>query len=63
MVGVLLLCVLGVVTLAYLWLSRHYSYWSRHGVVQPSTLPLCGNMLPAILNQSNVGLILDDIYR
>uniref|UniRef100_A0A1B6LYT0 Cytochrome P450 n=1 Tax=Graphocephala atropunctata TaxID=36148 RepID=A0A1B6LYT0_9HEMI len=63
MIGTVVLVLLGILTLAYLWLRRNYEYWTRQGLPQPPTVFGFGNFKDVFLTRNIPGLIYNKIYK
>lgn len=54
---------LGLLLLAYLYVTRHFVYWTKRGVPGPKPTPLFGNFKNVLFQKVSAGDFLRDIYK
>ncbi|XP_054261599.1 cytochrome P450 6k1-like [Macrosteles quadrilineatus] len=63
MLEVIVLALLGAATLLYLYINHIYGYWNKKGLTQPPTKIGFGNVYAAFTMKTNLGIVIDEIYR
>ncbi|KAJ9594230.1 hypothetical protein L9F63_014390 [Diploptera punctata] len=59
----IILVLLALVICLYLYFTRHFNYWKKHGIPYVKPLPFFGNLKDAFLQKYYAGLVLQDIYK